>query len=82
MSIFTVWIEISFDNTGNVWLKIEILFVLVDAINVIFVRKWSDVFTELQDSYFFYSKTRVANNHKEIQYQPVLWRVFTILKVH
>ena len=26
---------------------------------------------------FFYSKTTVANNHDEIPYQPVLWRVFT-----
>ena len=37
----------------------------------------SDVFTELQDSYFFYPKTSVANNHEEIPYQPVLRRVFT-----
>ena len=37
----------------------------------------SDVFTELQDSYFFCLKTSVANNHKEIPNQPMLWRVFT-----
>ena len=36
----------------------------------------SDVFSELQDSYFFYPKTSVANND-EIPYQPVLWRIFT-----
>ena len=40
-------------------------------------KKMSDVFTELQDSYFFYPKTSVANNHEEIPYQPVLRRVFT-----
>ena len=40
-------------------------------------KEMSDVFTELQDSYFFYPKTSVANNHEEIPYQPVLWRVFT-----
>ena len=34
------------------------------------------VFTELQDSYFFYPKTSVANNHENRPYQPVLWRVF------
>ena len=37
----------------------------------------SDVFTELQESYFFYPKTSVANNQEEIPYQPVLWRIFT-----
>ena len=40
-------------------------------------KEMSDVFTELQDSYFFYPRTSVANNHKEIPYQPVLWRLFT-----
>ena len=40
-------------------------------------KEMSDVFTELQDSYFFYPKTSVENNHEEIPYQPVLWRVFT-----
>ena len=39
-------------------------------------KEMSDVFTELQDSYFFYPKTSVANNQEEIPYQPVLWRVF------
>ena len=34
------------------------------------------VFTELQDSYFFYPKTSVANNHENRPYQPILWRVF------
>ena len=37
----------------------------------------SDVFTELQDSYFFCLKTSVANNHEDIPYQPMFWRVFT-----
>ena len=33
--------------------------------------------TEFQDSYFFYPKTSVVNNHEEIPYQPALWHVFT-----
>ena len=37
----------------------------------------SDVFSELQDSCFFYHKTSVTNNHDEIPYQTVLWRMFT-----
>ena len=37
----------------------------------------SDVFTELKDSCFFYPKTDVTNNHEEIPYQPILWRIFT-----
>ena len=37
----------------------------------------SDVFSELQDSWFFYHKTTVANNHDEILYQAVLWHIFT-----
>ena len=37
----------------------------------------SDVFSELQDSWFFYPNTTVANNRDEIPYQPVSWRVFT-----
>ena len=37
----------------------------------------SDIFYELQDSYFFYPKTTVANNYDEAPYQPVLWRIFT-----
>ena len=36
----------------------------------------SDVFSESQDSYFFYPKTDVANNQEAIPYQPVLWRIF------
>ena len=36
-----------------------------------------DVFSELQDSWFFCPKTTAANNHDEIPYPPVLWRVFT-----
>ena len=40
-------------------------------------KEMSDVFTELQDSYFFYPKTSVADNHEKIPYQPVLWHVFT-----
>ena len=35
-------------------------------------KEMSDIFTELQDSYFFYPKTSVANNQEEIPYQPVL----------
>ena len=37
----------------------------------------TDIFTELQESYFFYPKTDVANNHEEIPYQSILWRIFT-----
>ena len=37
----------------------------------------SDVFSELEDRWFFYPKTTLANNHDEITYQPVLWRIFT-----
>ena len=40
-------------------------------------KEMSDVFSQLQDSWFFYPKTTVANNHDEIPYQPVLWRIFT-----
>ena len=40
-------------------------------------KEMTDVFTELQDSYFFYAKTVVANNQDNIPYQPVLWRIFT-----
>ena len=40
-------------------------------------KEMTDVFTELQDSCFFYPKTVVANNHNNIPYQPVLWRIFT-----
>ena len=40
-------------------------------------KEMSDVFSELQDSWFFYHKTTVANNHEEIPYQPVLWHIFT-----
>ena len=37
----------------------------------------ADVFTELQDSYFFYPNTSVANNQEVTPYQPVLWCIFT-----
>ena len=40
-------------------------------------KEMSDVFSELQDSYFLYPKTTAANNYDEIPYQPVLWRIFT-----
>ena len=36
----------------------------------------TDVFTELQGSFFFYPKQSLANNDDPIPYQPVLWRVF------
>ena len=39
-------------------------------------KEMSYVFTELQESYFFYPRTSVANSEEEIPYQPVLWRVF------
>ena len=40
-------------------------------------KEMSDVFSELEDSWFFYPKTTLANNHDGIPYQPVLWRIFT-----
>ena len=36
----------------------------------------TEIFTELQDSYFFYPKTSVANNQEDSPYQPVLWQTF------
>ena len=39
-------------------------------------KEMSDVFVEFQDSYFFHPKTSVANNKKNLTYQPVLWRVY------
>ena len=39
-------------------------------------KEMADVFVELQDSYFFYPKTSVANNYEEVPYQPILWRLF------
>ena len=40
-------------------------------------KEMSDVFAELQDSYFFYPRTDAANSQEEIPYQPILWRIFT-----
>ena len=40
-------------------------------------KEMADVFTELQDSYFFYPNTSVANNQEVTPYQPVLWCIFT-----
>ena len=40
----------------------------------------SDVFTELQDSYFFNPKTNLANKQDELPYEPVLWRIFNSVK--
>ena len=39
-------------------------------------KEISDDFTQLQNSYYFYPKTDVTNNHEEIPYQPILWRIF------
>ena len=39
-------------------------------------KEMTDVFTELQDSFFFYPKQSLANNVDLVPYQPVLWRVF------
>ena len=39
-------------------------------------KEMSDVFTQLQDSYYFYPKTSLANNQEKLPYQPVLWGVF------
>ena len=40
-------------------------------------KAMSDVFAELQDSYFFYPNSHQANNQEEVPYQPILWKVFT-----
>ena len=58
-----------FHKAKNVWLKIEILFVLVDVTNAIFVRKY-EMF--LQSCKLFDPKTSVANNQEKRPYQPVL----------
>ena len=39
-------------------------------------KEMTDVFTELQDSFFFCPKQSLANNDDPIPYQPVLWRAF------
>ena len=39
-------------------------------------KKMTDVFVELQDSYFFYPKTSDANSYEEIPHQPILWQLF------
>ena len=40
-------------------------------------KEMSDVFPELQDSYFFYPRTDAANSQEEIPYQPILWIIST-----
>ena len=40
-------------------------------------KEMADVFTELQNSYFFSPNASVENNQEVIPYQPVLWIVFT-----
>ena len=40
-------------------------------------KEMNDVFVELQDAYFFSSKTTPANDEEPKPHQPVLWRVFT-----
>ena len=35
------------------------------------------IFTELQDSWFFYPNTKVQTISKSKSYQPVKWRIFT-----
>ena len=42
-------------------------------------KEMSNVFSELQDSEFFYSNTSVANNEEVISYQPILWRIFACI---
>ena len=37
----------------------------------------SDVFAELQDSYFFYPNSHQVNNQEEVPYQAISWKVFT-----
>ena len=36
-------------------------------------KEMSDVFTELQDSYFFHPKCNYGSNQEQISYQPVWW---------
>ena len=52
-------------------------FALADVINVVFVKKCLMFFLNCKTVIFFYPKASVANNHDEIPYQPVLWRIFT-----
>ena len=40
-------------------------------------KEMSDVFPELQESYFFYPRTDYANNQEDIPYQPILSKIFT-----
>ena len=36
----------------------------------------TEIFTELQDRYFFCPRTSLANNQEDIPYQSALWRIF------
>ena len=40
-------------------------------------KEMSDVFAELQDSYFFYPRTDTEISQEEVPYQPILWKIFT-----
>ena len=40
-------------------------------------KETSHIFTELQDSWFFYPNTEVRTISKSKPYQPVKWRIFT-----
>ena len=42
-------------------------------------NEMTEIFSELQDSYFFYRRTSVENNQEYIPYQPALWRIFNSL---
>ena len=40
-------------------------------------KETSHIFTELQDSWFFYPNTKVPASFESKPYQPVKWRIFT-----
>ena len=77
MNIFIVWIESSWVNIGNVYvIKDRYIFCLERCEKCSICKETADVFTELQDSWFFYPKQSLANNFDQVPYQPVLWRLF------
>ena len=39
-------------------------------------NEMTEIFTELQNDYFFYPRTNVVSNQEYISYQPVLQRIF------
>ena len=64
---------------GQYWqcvIKDRYIFCLERCEKCSICKETADVFTELQDSLFFYPKQSLANNFDQVPYQPVLWRLF------